>query len=391
MADRDDPTADLPPTPPVDEGADARTRATVTWRGIVDEPVAPEMPKKRSLFSPIGALFSKLFVALGLMRGVNDDGSPGERHLGRFAGIVGGVAVVLMVISMVHVTSAGYVTVPVTAGSAQSQLGEGLHVTLPWPITQVSNMSVQTQNYTMTSQNLAGTDDPVRVEGQDGAFAMVDATLLYRLDATKATSVYRTVGADYQNKLVKPSARSCIRLEFTGYDMVAAATTAWKDVSDAIESCIDGKIAQAGIELQDFQLREVKLSDDVQAAINNAVSAQQNIKQQKFNFAAALVAADITRTQAQATSDAQQILACGGTTTSEVRDGATVQVVRPNPNGQCAAPPLTAEILEYSYIQALRDIANSQNSSTVILGGGSGTSPQIVLPSGSTPTTAAGK
>ncbi len=81
-------------------------------------------------------------------------------------------------------------------------------------------MSVQTQNYTMTAQKLNGTDDPVRVEGQDGAFAMVDATLLYRLDADQATDVYRAVGADYQNKLVKPSARSCIRLEFTGYDMV---------------------------------------------------------------------------------------------------------------------------------------------------------------------------
>ncbi|MGZ4706506.1 MAG: prohibitin family protein [Acidimicrobiales bacterium] len=392
MADRVDPTApDLPPKPPTDEGADARTRATVTWRGIVDEPVAPETPKKRSLLSPIGHLLSKLLVALGIKRAVNEDGSPGERHLGRFAGIVGGLVLVLLIVSAVHITSAGYVTVPVTAGNAQTQLGEGLHVTLPWPITQVSNMSVQTQNYTMTSQNLSGTDDPVRVEGQDGAFAMVDATLLYRLNADQATNVYRTVGADYQNKLVKPSARSCIRLEFTGYDMVAAATTAWKDVSDAIETCISSKIVQAGIELQDFQLREVKLSDDVQTAINNAVSAQQNIKQQKFNFAAALVAADITRTQAQATSDAQQILACGGTTTSEVRDGSTVQVVKPNSNDQCAAPPLTSEILEYSYIQALRDIANSQNSSTVILGGGSGTSPQIVLPSGSTPTTASGK
>ncbi len=117
MADRDDPTApDLPPTPPVDEGADARTRATVTWRGIVDEPIAPATPKKRSLFSPIGRLFSTVFVALGIKRGVNEDGSPGDRHLGRFAGIVGGVAVVLLVISMVHVTSAGYVTVPVTVG-----------------------------------------------------------------------------------------------------------------------------------------------------------------------------------------------------------------------------------------------------------------------------------
>ena len=164
--------------------------------------------------------------------------------------------------------------------------------------------------------------------------------------------------------------------------------TSWKDVSDAVETCIRGKIEDVGIELQDFQLREVKLSDDVQNAINLAVSAQQAIKQQKFNFAAALVQADITRTQAQATSDAQQILACGGTSSTEVRDGQTVTVVKPNSNDQCAAPPLTAEILQYSYIQALRDLVNSPNNSTVILGSGSGSTPQIVVP---TPTTTGGK
>jgi regulator of protease activity HflC (stomatin/prohibitin superfamily) len=386
MADRDDPTAsDLPPSPPVDEGADARTRATVTWRGIVDEPVAPEPRKKRELLSPIGRSLDRLFVAVGLKRGHAEDGSLAPRHWGRLGGIVGGTLAVLLVISMVHITPAGYVTVPVTFGNAQTQFGEGLHITAPWPITQVSNMSVQTQNYTMTAQDVDGTDDPVRVEGKDGAFAMVDATLLYRLRPDEATNVYRSVGADYQTKLVQPSARSCIRLEFTGYDMVAAATSAWADVSADITECIRGKIEPVGIELQDFQLREVKLSEDVQSAINAAVSAQQNIKQQQFAFLAALIGADITRTQAQATSDAQQILACGGTTSQQVRDGQTVTVVTPNPNDRCAAPPLTAEILQYSYIQALRDLVNSPNSSTVILGSGNGT-PQIVVPqTGSTP------
>ena len=56
-------------------------------------------------------------------------------------------------------------------------------------------------------------------------FAMVDATLLYRLDASKATSVYRTVGADYQNKLVKPSARSCSHTPRSGRRAPTSSTT----------------------------------------------------------------------------------------------------------------------------------------------------------------------
>lgn len=361
----------------------ARTRASVTWRGIVDEPEGGAPPKKRGAVGAIGRFFSAIFVGLGLKRTTNDDGTRGPRHLGRFAGFVGAVAVVVLLTTMTHFVPPGYVTVPVTFGSAGQQLSEGLRITAPWPITQTNDMSIQTQNYTMTAAKVSGTDDPVSVLGKDGGSANVDATVLYRLDPNRATDVLRDIGLDYRDKLIRPAARSCIKLEFANVPMVSAATDAWGQVSSAITDCLRRKIEPVGITLQDFQLREIALSADLQSAINAKVAAQQNLQSQGFLVDTAQKQADIQRITAQATSDAQKILACGATVQSN-QDGTPGAVV-PNPNDRCDAPKLTQEILQYSYIQALREIGKSNNTTVVL---GTGSSPVVQVPTpGATPGT----
>ena len=79
-----------------------------------------------------------------------------------------------------------------------------------------------------------------------------------------------------------------------------------------VTTCMKDKLEPRGLLLQDFQLREVALSPQLQNAVNAKVASQQNAEQQKFELATAQQAADITRIQALATADSQQILACGG-------------------------------------------------------------------------------
>jgi hypothetical protein len=147
--DDDNDTKPAKPGAPVGDPG-ARTRASVTWRGIVDEPEGGAPPKKRGAVGAIGRFFSAIFVGLGLKRTTNDDGTRGPRHLGRFAGLVAAVAVVVLLTTMTHFVPPGYVTVPVTFGSAGQQRPRVCASPL-WPITQTNDMSIQTQNYTMTA------------------------------------------------------------------------------------------------------------------------------------------------------------------------------------------------------------------------------------------------
>jgi regulator of protease activity HflC (stomatin/prohibitin superfamily) len=356
-----------------------RRRTSVTWRGIVDDP-EPGAPSKHPRLAAVGRIFDRGAVAVGLKRGRNDDGTPAPRHSGRLAGLIGAIVVVFLAITMLHIVNAGTVMVPITLGDAGSAEGQGLHITLPWPITQVATMNVQTQNYTMTQAKIPGTDSPVQVLGSDGASATVDATVLYKLQPNRASNVYTTIGTSFGPKLVQPAARSCIYGQFHSRAMVDAATTQNRQVSDAIVQCIKNAIQPYGVTLQAFQLRQVVLQNQVQNAINNKIVQQQNEASQIYQEQVAQAQKRISDVNALATFQAQQVVACGGqVVTTKDENGQDVLDVVPNPNGQCQTPNLTQEELQYNYIQVLRAIITSNKNSTVIVPGGSST-PNVVVP-----------
>jgi regulator of protease activity HflC (stomatin/prohibitin superfamily) len=298
------------------------------------------------------------------------------------------VFAVIFIWTSVHIVQPGTVAVPVTFGHAGKPLAAGPHIT--WPFTTAYPMSTRTQNYTMSSLKGEGasknTDDSVAVLGRDGGSANVNATVLYRLDPARATEVYRTLGTKYQTQIVRPSARDCIRIVFTHYDVVTASTSAWDAVESNVTRCMKDKLPR-GLLLQDFQLREVTLASTIRTAVNAKVTAQQTEEQQKFEQATALQQADITRIQALATADSQQILACGGVATKILRDGQNVSTVVPNPLTRCNQAQLTPQYLQFTYIQALRQLATSGTNTTLVLPFDQNLTPLLNLNSGGGSTT----
>jgi regulator of protease activity HflC (stomatin/prohibitin superfamily) len=276
----------------------------------------------------------------------------------------------LLVATTVHIVPAGNVGVPVTLGKAGDPVGQGLHVT--WPFTSMKIMSARTTAYTMSAApgegNRGNVDDSVQVLGSDGASGSIDSTVLYRLDTARATEVYEELGVSYVLTLVRPSARTCIRSVFTDATMVEAATTAWHRLEQEVTDCMAVKLEPRGVLLEDFQLREVHLDPTLQAAVTAKTAAQQDSERQQFELSIAQQRAEITRVDAIATADAQQILACGGRVEGiQLEDGTTAQVVVPNPVDQCSQAQLTPAYLQWTYIQALRGLVDSPNNSTIIL------------------------
>lgn len=325
----DDPTK---PRSSTSDGGNGETGGvSVNWRGIVDDD-APQ-PKTVRFFHFIGRTITAVLVGLGLKRKRRPDGTLAPRPWVRVIVIWGGGLALFVLFSAGHVVAAGNVGVPVTLGDAQQPLDAGLHFTPPWPITRVAQMSTRTQNYTMAATKGEGEkssqDDSVTVLGRDGATAQVDATILYRVSKENATKVYEQVGTDFTTAIIRPSARACIRTEFTSRNLVDASTADWPAISDGIAKCMKEKIQPRGITMEDFQLRDVRLSPQVQQAIEASVAASE--------------------TQGQQLSDAY---------------------------------------LQFAYIQALRAFASSDSNVTLVMPGGAGTTdPQTVIPIGGAGTT----
>ena len=326
----DDPTTSTRPAGDGGGNGGPSGGVNISWRGIVDDDT-PEPKSVRVAHSARRGVGS-LLTALGLKRKRRADGTLAPRPWGRVVVIWGGALAILILASAGHIVSAGNVGVPVTLGSAGEPLDAGLHFTAPWPFARVAQMSTRTQNYTMTAGRggegqIGGSDDSVLVLGRDGAQANVDATVLYHVDRDDATYVYENVGTNFSTAIVRPSARACIRTEFTSRDLVTASTADWPEISEAITSCMREKIEPRGITLEDFQLRDVSLSPQVQQAIEANVAAQQTANQD-----------------------------------------------------------LSDAYLQFAYIQALRAFANSGGSNTLVLpGDGSGLSLDLQAPQPSTP------
>lgn len=258
-----------------------------------------------------------------------------------------------MIISSIRVVAPGEVGIPVVFGNAKAQVGAGINFVNPF--TSVKKLSVRTEQYTMSHTAGEGNtkgDDSVDVLGKDGATGKVDATVLYRLDEKSASKVYREVGTGYVDKLIRPTARTCIRSGFAEETMITAATTGRQTISANIEKCIRDTVEPRGIILEAFQLRDVSLSQTVQDSIDAKVKAEQSAAQQSFELDKTRQQADIKRVEAQGLADSQTII----------------------------QKTLTPEYLQYEYIKALTAMVNAPNNTTLVLPMDPKLTPQFVLP-----------
>jgi regulator of protease activity HflC (stomatin/prohibitin superfamily) len=367
-------------------GGRVTTRTDRPIGGVVRDPHETKTNPSLTgfVFRKIGAALTAIFVTLGIMRPRNPDGTLGPRSWKRLTATILITIGIIFVWTSVHIVKPGTVGVPVTLGHSGSPISPGFHITLP--LTTVYTMNVRTQNYTMSSLKSEGTkaDDSVAILGADGGTAQVNATVLYRLDRKRATTVYRTLGTNYSTAIVRPTARECIRTAFTRYPVVQASTTAWSNLEAGVTDCMRRRIEPQGIVLQEFQLREVTLDPKLQSSVTSKISSQQNAEQQQFELLTAEQAADITRIQALATADSQQILACGGKATTEHRNGQAVETVIPNSVSSCSQAQLTPAYLQFTYIQALKQLVNSPNNSTIILPFDKNLTPLLNVGNGST-------
>jgi regulator of protease activity HflC (stomatin/prohibitin superfamily) len=235
-----------------------------------------------------GAIVGGL-VAIGVLRPRTADGELGPRHWKGLFTFLGVILAVIIVWTSVHVVQPGNVAVPVTFGHAGDPLEPGIHITLPF--TNAYAMSTRTQNYTMSAAAGDGpkgsVDSAVSVLGSDGGSGTVNATLLYRVDRSKATDVYRSIGRNYDSAYVRPTARGCVRDAFTKYGIVDGASTKSATIQQDIADCVKAKLESVGLLVQSFELRSVTPSSSVQAAVDSKVQSQQKLFQQAFDEATA--------------------------------------------------------------------------------------------------------
>jgi len=251
--------------------------------------------------------------------------------------------VVGLLTSSIRQIDAGQVGVISLFGNVSDRtLNSGLNFVNP--VANVTEFDIKTQNYTMSATNDEGQksgDDAIRVLTSDGLEVVIDLTVLYRVVPNDAPKIYREIGPDYMDKIVRPITRTRIRDNAVYYEAVALYSTRRDEFQDRIYKTIETDFRKRGLMLEQLLIRNIDLPTSVKKTIESKINAEQDAQKMQFVLQKERQEAERKRVEAQGIADYQKILATG----------------------------LTDKQLQYEQIKAQRELAASQNAKIVIMGG----------------------
>ena len=291
------------------------------------------------------------FIVIGLLLlvagfAINTPSLPVSRYSRpvKIAGIV--IALVGALTASIRQIDAGTIGVQSLFGKVSSNVLEtGLNFVNP--LVEVIVFDTKTQNYTMSAAVAEGDqsgDDAIRVLSADGLEVVIDLTVLYKILPTSAPTIYKEIGRDYKDKIVRPLARTRIRDNAVYYDAVSLYSKKRDEFQDRIYKTIDKDFKDRGLILEQLLIRNIDLPESVKKTIESKINAEQDAQKMEFVLQKEKQEAERKRVEAKGISDYQTIIASS----------------------------LTDRQLQYEMINAQKELAKSPNAKIVIMGGKGG-------------------
>jgi len=238
----------------------------------------------------------------------------------------------------------GEVGVPILFGQVQDNvLRSGLNFINP--LMEVEKLDIKTQAYTMSGSNdqderevKTNKSDPIQTLSSDGLTLLLDVTIWYRLSANDAPNLIRTIGTDYEFKIVLPAIRTALRdvaVNFVATDIYSSKRDDYvNDVAKKLENSFEGR----GLIMEKVLLRNVELPLKVREAIDEKIAAEQRAQQMVYVLQKEKQEAERKTVEAEGVAEAQKII----------------------------NSTISNSYLQWKYIETLKELVNSPNNSFVI-------------------------
>ena len=246
---------------------------------------------------------------------------------------MGGIllAAILIFVSFIRVVPAGHVGVVDVFGNVDMQERKA-GINLVNPFANLVIMDIQTQEE----------KESMPVPSKEGLTLNIEISILYRLSPDKAANIYKTVGADYDEVVVKPQFRSATREATVFYEAKGLYTSSRDEITAKIQADLEKMLSERGVILEKVLLRAVTLPQTVSTAIEQKLKAEQESEQMKFVLTKESQEAERKVIEAKGIAEAQAII----------------------------NKTLTQAYLQHEAIQAQMKMAVGQNHTTVYIPSG---------------------
>ncbi len=151
--------------------------------------------------------------------------------------------------------------------------------------------------------------ESAQVPSSEGLIVGLDTSLLFRVEATKAPEIRKTVGWNYIELLVVPYFRNAVRDVVSGYPVKNIyGEKGRKEIARKIGVFLKERLEPRGIIVVDTLLRDVKLPQKFKESIEMKLTAEQRVQQKQFELEQARKDAEIEVARAEGAAKAQKIV-----------------------------------------------------------------------------------
>ncbi len=250
-------------------------------------------------------------------------------------------AILLAIVLVVGAMAAGCMTTTMISGQAgvrytpfggtiENIYDEGLKVHAPW--IRVIKYDVRVQERLENMEALSS----------NGLSIGTDISVRWRPRAEALPSLHQDYGVDYFRKLIGPELRSVVREvigQFTPEELYSSRRT---ELQDQIYARVKESVDSENVIIEAILIRDVRLPEQIKVAIENKLKEEQEAERYEFTIQKERLEAERKRIEAEGEAAYQQIITAS----------------------------LTSQFLRFKGIEATQELANSPNSKTVIVGGG---------------------
>jgi regulator of protease activity HflC (stomatin/prohibitin superfamily) len=193
-----------------------------------------------------------------------------SQAVGSFAIIAGAIVLLLLVtiVNTVRIVQPGSVGIVVRLGAAQpNALDEGLHFIMPF-ITNVHDLNIKIRKV------------EVKTAAASNDLQMVNAAIVvnYRIDKTRAVTLFREIGVDYRTTVIEPAIQEAFKADAAKYTAEELITER-AAVSLGMRESISERLQSFGVVVDAVSITDFDFSPEFNAAIEAKVTAAQRALQ----------------------------------------------------------------------------------------------------------------
>mmetsp|Transcript_35062 Transcript_35062/g.76856 ORF Transcript_35062/g.76856 Transcript_35062/m.76856 type:complete len:299 (-) Transcript_35062:269-1165(-) len=258
--------------------------------------------------------------------------------IGLSVGCILAIVALVALFEMPFIVPPGYVGAVVTMGHVHSY-NSGLHFRVPF-VSKVKLMTAKIQ--ILEATNIVPT--------KEGLAVTVDTAVLFRLNDTHTSQLYRGIGPDYVKLLIEPEAASAVRGLTSESEAKALYSSGRSMIQDTVKAELTQKLSGRGIVIEDVLLKDISLPSELSKSIEAKVQAEQEAARMKFVLAKEEQEAQRKAIEAKGISSFQKIVSEG----------------------------ISPELLKWKGIEATQEFASSPNTKIVMVGNSDNDLPVIL-------------